>query len=122
MAYVKFRRDRVNISQVAMSELSNRSRIDTMLIVRETFTAKPGQAGKLAKLMKEVLESVPGKCRVLTDVVADLNTVVLETEVEDLAAFEKRIQQYMADESIRQKMQGYTDMYITGRREIYRIW
>ena len=92
-----------------------------MLLIRETFTAKPGQAGKLAKLMKEVIGPV-AKSRVMTDVVAEFNTVVLETEAEDLGTFEKRMQEYMSDETIRQKMQGYTDLYVGGRREIYRIW
>ena len=53
-----------------------------MYVIRETFVAKPGQASKLAKQMKEAMAAMPrgnGKTRVLTDFVGPFNTVVLET-------------------------------------------
>ncbi len=52
-----------------------------MILIRETFIAKPGQASKLAALFKEIAGTGTfGKCRVLTDLTGDFNRVVLETE------------------------------------------
>jgi len=89
-----------------------------MIVVRDVFVAKPGQASKLAKQLHECFG---GEMRVMTDAVGDFNTVVMEGEVEDLAGFEAKFKQYMADESLHAKMKGYTDLYQTGRREIFRI-
>lgn len=93
-----------------------------MFVVRETFTAKPGMASKLALLFKDVMGSIPGhKFRVLTDHIGPFNTVVLETEMEDLAAFEKMMTEYSAGSNFRDKMKGYTDLYLTGSREVYKV-
>ncbi len=92
-----------------------------MLIVREVFIAKPGQASKLAKLMKSVMDGMPTKCRVMTDLTGDFNRVVLETEVGSLAELENRLQEYGKDEKMKEKMKGYTDMYLTGSREIFSV-
>jgi hypothetical protein len=95
-----------------------------MLIIRDILTAKPGQASKLAKLMKEVMGMDPNfKGRILTDLVASYNTVVIEAEVESLAAWEKQWEEMMKNPPPgSEKMSGYTDMYLTGAREIYRVW
>lgn len=93
-----------------------------MFVVRETFTAKPGKAGALAKLFKEVMSQMPRmKPRVLTDYIAQFNTVVLETECEDLGEFDKTMAEYMSSQELRDKMKGYTDMYQEGRREVYKV-
>jgi hypothetical protein len=93
-----------------------------MFVVREVFTAKPGSASKLAKLFKDAFASMPTlKTRVLTDYIANFNTVVLETEVDDLGEFEKQLAEYASRADIRERMKGYTDMYVEGRREVYRV-
>lgn len=93
-----------------------------MYIVRETFTAKPGKASALAALFKQVAERVPGvTTRVMTDFIADFNTVIMDTEVEDLAVFEKTMQEYVSRADVREMLKGYTDMYVTGKREVFRI-
>jgi hypothetical protein len=93
-----------------------------MYVIRETFTAKPGAASKLAALLKEVW---PGqsrvKVRLLTDFVGPFNTVVMETEVQDLGEFEKAMKEYSERPDVRDRMKGYTDLYEAGGREIYRI-
>ena len=62
-----------------------------MFVVRETFTARPGQASKLAAMLKDAVATRPSlKTRVLTDFIAGFNTVVLETETEDLSAVRGR--------------------------------
>jgi hypothetical protein len=91
-----------------------------MFIVRNCFLAKPGQASKLAALMKEVAAMLPGG-RVLTDVTGDFNRVIFEYEAANVAEFESRMQQYATDPQVRSKMQGYTDLWLTGTREILRV-
>lgn len=93
-----------------------------MFIVRDVLIAKPGQAGKLAKLMKETTPALVGsRMKVMIDYVTDFNKIVLEHEVENLAEFEKMMEEFKANPEIRAKMAGYTDMYLTGKREIYKV-
>jgi hypothetical protein len=93
-----------------------------MLVVRNCFTAKPGQATKLAAQIKEA--AATGKFpryRVLTDLTGEFNRVVLEFEVENIAEFEKQLKDYGTNEAFREKMKGYTDLWISGSREIMQI-
>lgn len=93
-----------------------------MLIVRETFTAKPGQASKLAALLKDAATSMaPGHVRVMTDLVGTFNTVVLETEVASLDEFELHIRAYGSNHDVRERMRGYTDLWISGVREVFSV-
>lgn len=95
-----------------------------MFIIREVFTAKPGQASKLAKLFKKVFP----EGRVMTDFVGNYNTVVVEMQTESLAEFEKEMEEYKSgkpdpkmDPDVAEEMSKYTEMYLTGRREIFQI-
>jgi hypothetical protein len=93
-----------------------------MIIVRNSFIAKPGQAGKLSAQLKEMgkagnLRNV----RVLTDLTGDFNHVVMEHEVESAAAFEELMQRYASDPQAREAAKGYTDLWITGRRDLFRV-
>ena len=93
-----------------------------MLIVRETFTAKPGMASKLAKLFNEVAKEMPEtRTRVLTDFIGPYNTVVWEMEIKELGDFDKMMKEYAEKPDMGKKMAGYTEMYTGGRREIYRV-
>jgi hypothetical protein len=93
-----------------------------MIIIREFFVAKPGRAGKLAAMLKDVAATAaPGKSRVMTDVTGRFNRVVMETEAESLAELEERITEYMANPAWKAKMKGYTDLWTTGGREILRV-
>jgi hypothetical protein len=98
-----------------------------MLIVREVFIAKPGHAGELAKMMKQSMagtDMAKANPKVLLDCVTDYNTIVIEYEVESLTAFDKMMEQEKA-KGYGQKKEStgpkYTDLYLTGRREIFRI-
>jgi hypothetical protein len=93
-----------------------------MIVVRNCFIAKPGHASKLATLFKEaaVIAQIR-KHRVLTDLTGDFNRVVLEYEVENLSEFEARMKDYFTNEKFREKMKGYTDLWISGSREILQI-
>jgi hypothetical protein len=93
-----------------------------MLVVRNSFIAKPGQASKLAAQLKEM--AAAGKLpnhRVLTDVTGEFNRVVMEYEVESAVEFEETFRKYTSDPQIREKAKGYTDLWITGSRELFRI-
>ena len=90
-----------------------------MIVVRNCFVAKPGNASKLAAQLKEAAAVVKmPKHRVLTDLTGDFNRVILEYEVENVTEFEGRMKQYMTDETFREKMRGYTELWVTGSREI----
>jgi hypothetical protein len=89
-------------------------------IIRNTFVAKPGMASKLAAQLKSMAGVLPGM-RILTDVTGEFNHVVMEFEASSLADLESRMQQYGSDPEIRSKMQGYTDLWLTGSREILRV-
>ncbi len=90
-----------------------------MIIVRNCFVAKPGQASKLAAQLKEAAAAAAiFKHRVLTDLTGDFNRVVLEYEADNVTEFEARMKQYMTDETFREKMRGYTELWSTGSREI----
>jgi len=95
----------------------------SMIVVREHFVAKPGCASKLAALWKEIAEAGwAGRFRVLTDITGEFNKVVLESEFADLAEFERRMNEYGASDELCERLRGYTDLYQTGGREIYRLW
>jgi hypothetical protein len=91
-----------------------------MYIVRNCFVAKPGMASKLAAQFKSMSGMLPN-LRVLTDATGEFNRVVMEFEVETLADIESRMQQYATDPEVKSKMQGYTDLWLTGSREIMRV-
>ena len=76
-----------------------------MYVVRETFTARPGQASALARLFTQAMSGLTQyKTRVLTDYIGGFNTVVMETEVDDLGAFEKMMADYASRQDIREEM------------------
>jgi hypothetical protein len=94
----------------------------SMLVVRNCFIAKPGNASKLAAQVKEAAAS--GKFprhRVLTDLTGEFNRVILEFEVANITEFESQLKDYGTNEVFRAKMKGYTDLYISGSREIMQV-
>jgi hypothetical protein len=93
-----------------------------MFVVRNRFIAKPGCAGKLATQLKEAMAAfqMPG-VRVMTDVTGDFNCVIMEHTVESLAELEKRMQEVMGSPLYRERMVGYTELWISGSREILRL-
>jgi hypothetical protein len=93
-----------------------------MIVVRNVFIAKPGSASKLAAQVKEAATAANmGRFRVLTDLTGEFNRVVLEFEGEGLADFEARMREYNSNSVLRDKMKGYTDLYLTGTREIFQV-
>ncbi|MBX4210835.1 hypothetical protein KW783_02570 [Candidatus Parcubacteria bacterium] len=100
-----------------------------MYLVREVFIAKPGHAGEFAELMKKEMTSDPKfKGYVLLDMVTNYNKIVCEYEIESLAAWESMMMKYRKEAKDKQseekkdnKPPKYTELYLTGKREIYKI-
>ncbi|MDE1871130.1 MAG: hypothetical protein KGI06_02730 [Candidatus Micrarchaeota archaeon] len=96
-----------------------------MIIVHDIFICKPGNASKMAKMFKEAMGGESGTS-IMTDMTGEFNKVVMVSQYKDLAEFEKSFEKYMKpDEEMKKtmaKMEGYHDMYVAGRREIYRVW
>ena len=93
-----------------------------MVIVRNSFIAKPGQAGKLAAQLKEM--AIAGNLwnfRLMTDLTGDFNHVIMEHEVESASEFETLMTKYSSDPRAREKSKGHTDLWTTGRRELFRV-
>jgi hypothetical protein len=63
-----------------------------MIVVRNCFVAKPGNASKLAAQLKEAAATAKFfKYRVLADLTGDFNRVILEYEAENVGEFEARM-------------------------------
>ncbi len=96
-----------------------------MIIVHDIFVCKPGNASKLAKMFKESM-SKEKNVSIMTDVTGQYNRVVMASWFDNLQAWEKSMDAYMNPtpemKASMEKMKGYTDMYLTGSREIYRTW
>jgi hypothetical protein len=93
-----------------------------MIVVRNCFVAKPGSASKLAAQLKEAAAAAKmARFRVLTDLTGSFNRVVLEYEAENVGEFEAQMREYNDNMALREKMRGYTDLYLTGSREIMQV-
>ena len=97
-----------------------------MIIVHDIFVCKPGNASKMAKMFKEMMSDNKEFVNIMTDQTGQFNRVIMVTQYEDFAAYQKAFEAYMnPTEEMKQKfakMQNYTDMYLTGSREIYKVW
>ena len=97
-----------------------------MIVIQETWICKPGNASKLVKMFKETMAGFPEIKKIMTDMTGQFNKVVVISEYENLTAYEKNWEKYSQDSEEMKKMQeamkGYTDMYLTGSREIYQVW
>ncbi len=93
-----------------------------MIIVRNSFIARPGQAGKLAAQLKEMATAGGLRnVRVMTDLTGDFNHVVLEHEVKSAAEFEEAMARRSSDPKAGEIAKGYTDLWTKGRRELFRV-
>jgi hypothetical protein len=90
-----------------------------MIIVRNIFVAKPGNASKLAAQFKAAAAAakIP-RHRVLTDLTGEFNRVILEYEVDSIAGFDAQMKDYATNEKLRAAMKGYTELWMTGTREL----
>jgi hypothetical protein len=97
-----------------------------MFLVRDIMYCKPGKVRPMVekfKKLRQVMQQMGmGPTRVMTDFTAERYwTVVVETEVPDLAEFTKRSREASEAKETRAIMDGYHDIVESGRREIYVI-
>lgn len=93
-----------------------------MMLVRDIFQAKYGQAGDLVALFKEARDEwAPYAGRILTDASGRFFTVVVETEVENLAAWEQHIEEIFNLPGFNAWFDRMTPLVESGRREFCNI-
>src|SRR5262249_45096460 len=97
-----------------------------MFLVRDIMHCKPGQVRpmvqKFLKLDKLGRQIGLGAMRVMTDVSAERYwTVVAEIEVENLEKYTELTRKSMEQKEFQEAMQGYHDLVVDGRREIFQI-
>ena len=98
-----------------------------MILVRDVFRVKFGQAREALAAWKEIGDymtkkgQLPGSHRVLTDLVGPYYTVVLEMTVGSLAEWEERGRAAMQDPEWRARYQKFTPFAESGYREIFNI-
>ncbi|HEY4528362.1 MAG TPA: hypothetical protein VJJ48_00845 [Candidatus Paceibacterota bacterium] len=99
-----------------------------MIIVHDTFVCKPGNASKLAKLFKEWanLEKKRGyDITIMTDLTGQWHRVICATLHGSLAEYEKNMYDMgntPAHKKLMMKFKNMNDMYVSGSREIYKVW
>jgi quinol monooxygenase YgiN len=97
-----------------------------MIIVHDTFVCKPGNAGNSAKIFKEMMAGSKHMVNVMTDMTGQYHRVVMVSQYESLADYEKAQQEYMnPSEEMKksmEKMKDFNEMYTTGSREIFKVW
>jgi hypothetical protein len=94
-----------------------------MILVRDVFQAKYGKSGELVALFKEAREQWPAGYapRILTDASGTFFTVVTETEVENLAAWEGLMADVYAMADFGEWFARMEPLVESGRREFYNI-
>lgn len=95
-----------------------------MYLIRDIFQCKPGMAKELVKKFKQTIpfmeEQHLKNVRIMTDIVSNYWTVVLEGEVKNLAEFENH-KGFTSQQKVKEIMAGYMDLVEGGRREIFQI-
>lgn len=94
-----------------------------MILVRDVFQAKYGKGGELVALFKEAQQKWAGGYggRILTDVSGPFFTVVTETEVESLTAWEHEISKVFSLPEFGDWFGRMEALVESGRREFYNI-
>ena len=99
-----------------------------MIQVHDTFMCKPGNASKLAKMCKEMpFDPVRGPY-VLTDMTGQYHRVTMISNYDNLADYEAHMKKEMEKDWSKEskenqdKWKGFNDMYLSGGREIYKVW
>ena len=94
-----------------------------MILVRGVFQAKYGKGGDPVALFKEARQNWPGGYadRILTDASGPSFTVVVETKVESLAEWERRVTEIFSGPEFSDWFASMTPLVESGRREFYNI-
>ena len=96
-----------------------------MVLIREVFNTKPGKAGELVKKFKQVIPYMEKEglrnIKIMTDLVANYWTVVIESETESFANFEKEVRGFTSKPEVREIMKDYMSLVEGGHREVFKI-
>lgn len=106
-----------------------------MIIVHDIFVCKPGNAGKAAKMFKEVMAGDKALVNIMTDLTGQYHRVIMVSQYDSLSAWEKAQEAYMnptpemsagggsasGGKDMKEKMKGFQEMYTSGSREIYKV-
>ena len=96
-----------------------------MYLIRDVFRCKPGKAKDLVAIFKNARPHMErmgvSGARVMTDSVSTYWTVVLELEVESMAAYEEILSGRQASPELGEIMKGYMDCVSGGHREIFKV-
>ncbi len=97
-----------------------------MILVRDVFRLKYGQARPAMALFKEGIgigkkAGEMGSYRLLTDLVGPAYTIVMETTYDSLAGFEKAARSMPASEEWKKWYQNFTPLVESGYREIFTV-
>ena len=96
-----------------------------MYLVRDVFRAKPGRAKNLVNSFKQAAPFMGAEgfnnVKIMTDIVANYWTVVLQAEVESLDHFEKHLRGFTTKPQVAEIMKGYIDNVEGGHREIFKL-
>jgi len=97
-----------------------------MIVVHDIFICKPGNASKIAKLFKEWADVAPKKnVHVMTDMTGQYHRVVIASSFDSLASYEeesKNIGQTPEEKEVMDKFKDMNEMYVSGSREIFKVW
>jgi hypothetical protein len=94
-----------------------------MIVVRDVFQAKYGKGGELIKLLKEAQTIMPQAFagRILTDASGQFFTVVTETELANLAEWERLQSTIFAHPDFGKWFTQMQPLVESGRREFYNV-
>jgi hypothetical protein len=93
-----------------------------MMLVRDVFQARYGKGGELVALFKEARQKWPNYAsRILTDASGPFFTVVVETEVGNLAEWEKLITTVFGLPEFSDWFARMMPLVESGSREFYNI-
>jgi hypothetical protein len=97
-----------------------------MLVIRDIMHCKPGKVRplveKFSAMNKAGQKAGMPAMRIMTDLCAERYwTIVSEIEVESLDKFNEMMRKGMDDPAMRNIMEGYHDLVVDGRREIYTL-
>ena len=97
-----------------------------MIIVHDIFICKPGNASKIAKLFKEWADVAPKKnVQVMTDMTGQFHRVIIASSFESLTGYEEEMKtmgQTPEEKQVMDKFKDMNEMYVSGSREIFKVW
>jgi hypothetical protein len=97
----------------------------TMVVVRDVFQAKYGRGDEVVELFKGFYErwpdAFPANTRLYTDLSGPFFTIVTETEVESIDAYEKILQEAFSDPEFGQWFAQMQPLVDSGSREFYTL-